>query len=270
LFSRQKSSGVDARRNMPAVPPGQRVYAIGDVHGCADELRQLLEAIDADHDRRGPATKTVILLGDLVNRGPDPARVVAYARDLLASGAGRLLKGNHEELFVLAARGDRHAARTLMSNGGAATLTSFGIAEEEIGKGSYRDLAALLQARIPRDVVAFLDAAEDKIAIGDYLFVHAGIRPGVPIAEQEGADLRWIRNEFLSSRAAHGAMIVHGHTISETIVEQENRIGVDTGAYRTGILTAIALEGAGRWFLSTGDGRKRTVAQGCPGAGAGA
>lgn len=253
LFSRQKSSGVDVPCPEPAVPPGHRVYAIGDVHGCADELSQLLDAIDADHDGRGPATKTVILLGDLVNRGPDSARVITCARDLLASGVGRLLKGNHEELFVLAARGDRHAARTLMSNGGAATLASFGFSEEEIHNGSYADLAALLQARIPRDVVAFLDAAEDKIAIGDYLFVHAGVRPGVPIAEQDGADLRWIRNEFLSSRAPHGAMIVHGHTIGETIVERENRIGVDTGAYRTGILTAIALEGADRWFLSTGN-----------------
>lgn len=253
LFLRQKSSDVDVPHHPPKVPPGQRVYAIGDVHGCADELDRLLEAIDADHDRRGPAMKTVILLGDLVNRGPDSARVIACARQLLASGVGRLLKGNHEELFVLAARGDHQAARTLMANGGAATLASFGFAEEEIGKGSYRDLAALLQARIPRDVVAFLDAGEDKIAIGDYLFVHAGVRPGVPIAEQEGADLRWIRNEFLSSRVGHGAMIVHGHTIGETIVERANRIGVDTGAYRTGILTAVALEGADRWFLSTGE-----------------
>jgi serine/threonine protein phosphatase 1 len=236
---------------MPAIPPGQRVYAIGDVHGCADQLRQLLRRIEEDHDRRPPAALSIILLGDLLNRGPDSARAISYAQDLVGSGVGRLLKGNHEEMFVLAARGDRQAVRALISNGGTATLTSFGFTKEEIERGNYADLANLLKARIPRDVVAFLDAGEDRIAIGDYLFVHAGIRPGVPLAEQRGADLRWIRNEFLDSQADHGAMIVHGHTIFESVVEQANRIGIDTGAFRTGVLTAIGLEGGQRWFLAT-------------------
>jgi serine/threonine protein phosphatase 1 len=249
---RRKSPCADTRIP-PAVPPGQRVYAIGDVHGCADELRRLLDMIEADHAARGPATSTVILLGDLVNRGPDSARVVDYARDLLALGVGRLIKGNHEELFVLAARGDRQAIRALMRNGGLATLTSFGLTEEDINRGNYHDLAALLKTRIPREIVTFLDAAESKIAIGGYLFVHAGIRPGVPLAEQQGADLRWIREEFLESKVPHGAMIVHGHTIEKTATEYDNRIGIDTGAYQTGILTAIGLEGAQRWFLSTAD-----------------
>lgn len=235
----------------PAVPPGQRVYAIGDVHGCADELRCLLDMIEADHAARGPAMRTVILLGDLVNRGPDSARAIGYARDLLSSGIGRLIKGNHEELFVLAARGDRQAVRALMRNGGLQTLASFGLAEEEINRGNYNDLAVLLKTRIPRDVVTLLDAAESKIAIGGYLFVHAGIRPGVPIAEQQGEDLRWIREVFLESRATHGLMIVHGHTIEKIATEYGNRIGIDTGAYQTGILTAIGLEGTERWFLAT-------------------
>lgn len=251
FFSRRRPI-ADQVRAAPVIPPGQRVYAIGDVHGCADELRQLLEMIAADHARRGSAKQTVILLGDLVNRGPDSARVIGYARELLASGSGRLLKGNHEEMFVLAARGDRQALRVLMNNGGLATLMSFGLTEEEINRGSYADLALLLKSRLPRDVVSLLDAAEDKIAIGDYLFVHAGIRPGLSIAEQQGADLRWIRGEFLSSRADHGAMIVHGHTIEKTVVECENRIGIDTGAYQSGVLSAIGLEGEQRWFLSTG------------------
>ena len=250
LFRRKAPSA--GTMTLPEVPPGQRVYAIGDVHGCADELRCLLDLIEADHAARGPATRTVILLGDLVNRGPDSARVIEYARGLLASGVGRLIKGNHEELFVLAARGDRQAIRALMRNGGLATLASFGLAEEDINRGNYNDLAALLKTRIPRDVVTLLDAAESKIAIGGYLFVHAGIRPGVPLAEQQGDDLRWIREEFLESKAPHGAMIVHGHTIAKTVAEYDNRIGIDTGAYRTGILTAIGLEGAQRWFLSTG------------------
>lgn len=235
----------------PAVPAGQRIYAIGDVHGCADQLEQLLDTIDADHERRGAAKRTVILLGDLLNRGPDPARVVEQARRLVASGEGRLVRGNHEELFVLASRGDHRATRILIANGGETTLTSFGLTAEEIASGNYHDLAALLKVRIGRDVLAFLETAEDKIHIGDYLFVHAGVRPGVPIAEQQSADLRWIRDEFLDSQDDHGAVVVHGHSIAETVVECENRIGIDTGAYRSGVLTAVGLEGTERWFLST-------------------
>jgi serine/threonine protein phosphatase 1 len=252
IFPSRKPASGSVSRPAPSIPPGQRVYAIGDVHGCAEQLRSLLDQIAADHAARGPATRTVILLGDLVNRGPDSAGAIDHARALIASGDGRVLKGNHEELFLLAARGDRHAARALIDNGGTATLTSFGFTPEEIGRGSFSDLAALMKTRIPREVVAFLDAGEDKIAIGDYLFVHAGIRPGVPIAEQAAGDLRWIRREFLESRADHGPMVVHGHTIVETAVECENRIGLDTGAYRSGRLTAIGLEGTERWFLSTG------------------
>ncbi|WBO20809.1 metallophosphoesterase [Sphingomonas abietis] len=249
-FLRRKAGHVEPT-SAPAIPPGERVYAIGDVHGCADELERLLDMIAQDHAARGPARQTVILLGDLVNRGPDSARAVQVARDLLASGTGRLVKGNHEELFILAGRGDRRAIRTLLAVGGLTTLASFGLTDEEIHGGNYHDLALLLKQRIPRDILAFLDAAEQKIAIGDYLFVHAGIRPGVPITEQNSADLRWIRDEFLTSQAAHGAMVVHGHTITETVAERENRIGIDTGAYQSGILTAIGLEGSARWFLST-------------------
>ncbi|SFR98848.1 metallophosphoesterase [Sphingomonas jatrophae] len=249
FFSSAKRAA--AERPAPAVPPGTRIYAIGDVHGCAEELRRLLDMIAADHEARGPATLTIILLGDLMNRGPDAAGAIEQARALVASGTGRLLKGNHEELFVKAARGDRASVRALMVNGGAATLASFGLEQAEVERGDYGDLAALLKARIPRDIVSFLDAGEDKIALGDYLFVHAGIRPGVPIAEQAGSDLRWIRREFLHSREGHGAVIVHGHTITDGVDEQDNRIGIDTGAYRSGILTAIGLEGTARWYLAT-------------------
>ena len=221
------------------------------MHGCAEQLEQLIALIARDHTERGPAEQTVILLGDLLNRGPDSARVVAQARALIGSGIGRLVKGNHEELFVLACQGDHRAARTLMDNGGSATLASFGLTQAEIDHGNYHDLAGLLKTRIARDVVGFLEQADEKIAIGDYLFVHAGVRPGIPIGEQKPADLRWIRHEFLASQASHGAMVVHGHSISEEPAELDNRIGIDTGAYRTGVLTAIGLEGTQRWFLST-------------------
>jgi serine/threonine protein phosphatase 1 len=251
-FLRRKQQSP-AAKPLPAIPPGERVYAIGDVHGCAAELDRLIVLIAADHEKRGPASQTIVLLGDLMNRGPDSAGVIRQARELVGSGLGRLIKGNHEELFVLASRGDHRAARTLMDNGGAATLASFGLTQQEIHGGNYHDLANLMKERIARDVVGFLERGEEKIRIGDYLFVHAGVRPGIPIGEQRAADLRWIRHEFLNSQAAHGAMIVHGHSISDEPSEQHNRIGIDTGAYRTGVLTAIGLEGTQRWFLSTAD-----------------
>lgn len=251
LFGRKP--GAPVNKALPAIPEGQRVYAIGDVHGCLEQLCRLLETIDQDHKKRGAAHQTTILLGDLLNRGPDSAGVVERARKLVETGIGRLIKGNHEELFVLASRGDHRATRTLMDNGGAITLRSFGLTQEEIDGGNYHELATLLKTRIPREAVGFLERAEDKILIGDYLFVHAGVRPGVPISQQQASDLRWIRHEFLGSQASHGAMVVHGHSITDEPAEHGNRIGIDTGAYRTGVLTAVGLEGTQRWFLSTGD-----------------
>lgn len=255
FLKRRKPAAPVAPRPMPSVPAGERVYAIGDVHGCADELATLLAMISEDHEARGPANLTVIFLGDLVNRGPDSARAVRLVRDLLASGTGRLIKGNHEEIFVSAARGHRQAVRTLLRNGGRATLTSFGIGEDDIDRGSYGDLSEILKRDIPREDISLLDAGEDKIAIGDYLFVHAGIRPGVSINQQESSDLRWIREEFVDSAEDHGAVIVHGHTICESVERRANRIGIDTGAYRSGVLTAIGLERDQQWFLATTPGR---------------
>ncbi|WP_156840045.1 metallophosphoesterase family protein [Novosphingobium aquimarinum] len=251
FLKRRKPAAPEAGRRSPTVPDGERVYAIGDVHGCADELATLLDMITKDHEARGPAKLTVIFLGDLVNRGPDSARAVRLVRDLLASGTGRLIKGNHEEIFVSAARGHRQAVRTLLRNGGRATLTSFGIAEDDIDRGSYGDLSEILKRDIPREDISLLDAGEDKIAIGDYLFVHAGVRPGISIAHQESSDLRWIREEFVESDKDHGALIVHGHTICESVDRRRNRIGIDTGAYRSGVLTAIGLESDQQWFLAT-------------------
>ena len=236
------------------VPLGQRVYAIGDVHGCARELDLLLAAIDADHRGRAAAHRQLVFVGDLIDRGPDSAKVVARVRELCAAGEARLLMGNHEELLLLAVGGDRQAARLFTDRGvgGIATLTSYGITEDEAMSGSFADLMVLMKDRLPADDLAFLARAEDQIAIGDYLFVHAGIRPDVPLAEQASKDLRWIRREFLDSRADHGIMVVHGHTVTEQAEIRANRIGIDTGAFATGQLTALGLENGDRWLLDTG------------------
>ena len=128
---------------------------------------------------------------------------------------------------------------------------SYGITERDAKLGTFQDLAELLVERVPSTDVDFPDAGEDLIRLGDYAFVHAGIRPGILLDQQRAKDMRRIRGEFLNSREDHSAVVVHGHTIFDTIDEQFNRIGIDTGAFATGILSAIAIEGDKRWFLST-------------------
>ena len=234
-----------------AVPAGTRVYAIGDIHGRRDLLDRLLAMIDEDDQARGPARTELIFLGDLVDRGPDSAGVVERLMALRGDRPVRFLMGNHEEVFLRAVEGDLRALRFLVRIGGRETLLSYGISAEEYRDLDYEELLALLQERVPPAHIAFLSAFENWIEVGDYLFVHAGLRPGVALEEQKTSDLCWIRDEFLSHREDFGKMVVHGHSITEEIDERSNRIGIDTGAFASGRLTAIGLEGDQRWYLST-------------------
>lgn len=232
------------------IPDGQRVYAMGDIHGCLDLFDQLLAQIDADDAARGPAETTLILLGDLVDRGPRSAQVVARARTLrAASPSFRVLAGNHEELLLLALKGEREALRLFARVGGRETALSYGVTPAAYDAADYPDLARLLQAAVPAEDIAFLQAAEDLIVIGDYAFVHAGIRPGVPLDAQKPSDLRWIRGDFLTCTRPLEKLVVHGHTISEEVEVTACRIGLDTGAYASGVLTAMGFEGDERWIL---------------------
>ena len=237
---------------MPRVPDEVRVYAIGDVHGCDLEFAQLISMIDADHARRTPKRQILILLGDLVDRGPDSAAVVERATKLRESGREvRLIAGNHEELLLNACGGDNTALRVFARNGGRETAISYGISPELYDAADFTELQSLLDSHVPKAHRDFLTDMEELIVIGDYAFVHAGIRPGVALADQRGEDLRWIRDRFLNHVGPHERFIVHGHTITEDVDEQDNRIGIDTGAYLNGRLTALGLEGDRRWFLNT-------------------
>lgn len=234
------------------VPDGLRVYAIGDIHGRLDLLDQLLFRIDADERARGGARSQLIFLGDLVDRGPDSAGVVQRCLELKESGrAVRFLLGNHEEVFLKALDGSLESLRFFVKIGGRATILSYGFTEDEYNGLDFDKLLTRLIERVPATHVAFLRSFENQIAIGDYLFVHAGIRPRVPLDEQSGGDLRWIRSEFLDYRGSHGPVVVHGHTICDDVQEKSNRIGIDTGAFASGRLTALGLEGGQRWYLST-------------------
>ena len=234
-----------------AVPDGMRIYAIGDIHGRRDLLDLLLAEIESDDGRRLPARTELIFLGDLVDRGPDSAGVVERLMALGEVRRARFLMGNHEEVLLRALGGDLRALRFLVRIGGRETLLSYGISPEQYRDLDYDALLPLLQAKVPREHVAFLSAFEKWIEIGDYLFVHAGLRPGVALEEQKMSDLCWIREDFLRHRDSFGKMVVHGHSISEEIDERPNRIGIDTGAFASGRLTAIGLEGDQRWYLST-------------------
>lgn len=231
-----------------------RIYAIGDIHGRLDLFEALLARIDADNAGRPPADVRLILLGDLIDRGPSSAGVIEKAMLLKRSSpAVSILMGNHEEVFLRAIEGDVRATRLLVRVGGRATLISYGFSEQEYQDLDYDGLTAQLAERVPAGHVAFIAKFEDVIELGDYVFVHAGIRPGVELAEQRVSDLRWIREEFLRHDGSHGCVIVHGHSISEEVDQRPNRIGIDTGAFASGRLTAIALEGGERWFLQTGE-----------------
>ena len=239
---------------LPRVPDGERVYAIGDIHGRIDLLNDILARIDADDAKRPPAQTHLILLGDLLNRGPASAEVIDRLVRLRNAAADvRVLMGNHEEVFLRGLDGNVPALRLLLKIGGAATLLSYGVTQEQYDTCNFSELLAVLDTLVPVSHRRFLAGLEDMIEIGDYLFVHAGIRPGMQFIEQVPADLRWMREPFLSSKADHGKVVVHGHNISIKPEIRANRIGIDTGAYVSGRLTALGLQGTEQWFLTTGE-----------------
>jgi len=239
------------RRSLPAIPDGQRVCAIGDIHGCLGIFGDLLEKIDADLAARPTAATQLVVLGDFIDRGPDSAALVDLLRAFDDDPSVTVLMGNHEAMAVEALRGDPDALGHWLAMGGDATLESWGVPPTLLYGGSEEDIAAAAGELVPPDVIDWLESRPLHAAIGDYLFVHAGIRPGVPMAEQDRRDLLWIRDGFLQSRSDHGAMVVHGHSVAEEVQQRSNRIGIDTGAYWTGRLTALCLEGQERWLITT-------------------
>lgn len=240
------------KRPLPAVPDGRRIYAIGDVHGRLDLFDALVAAIEDDDRNRPEAQTTIILLGDLVDRGPDSAGVIAHARTLQARREVRIIAGNHEEMF-LRSFDDSDTLRHFLRFGGRETLLSY-----PVDRATYDDLTieqarAMMRQVVPAADIAFLSSFEDSVEIGDYLFVHAGIRPGVDLSEQVTGDLRWIREPFLSHPGLHRWCVVHGHTITKEPELRASRIGIDTGAYMSGRLTALGLEGTERWLIQASD-----------------
>jgi serine/threonine protein phosphatase 1 len=231
------------------VAPGRRIYAVGDVHGCAGRLDVLHAQIVADLAARPTTEALLVHLGDFIDRGPDSAGVIAR----LAAGSPLpgvpmvALRGNHEQMMLDAMTGDPAALDHWRSNGGDAALRSWGIKRPKQDGAWPSELPAL--------DYAFLRALRLTHSIDGYLFVHAGVRPGIPLAAQTIEDLLWIRWSFLNSTGpllpeAPGIAVVHGHTPERKPSVTSNRIGVDTGAVRGGALTCAVLEGRTVGFLA--------------------
>lgn len=238
----------------PVTPEGWRAYAIGDVHGRLDLLDQMLAAIAADLEAKPAAKVALVMLGDLIDRGPDSSGVVERLRQFHDPRFKLVcLTGNHEEVLLRILAGERGLVQDWLLFGGAECLASYGADAALIGRLPERDALALIKRAIPANHAQFLSSFADTLRFGGYLFVHAGIRPGVPLEVQRQIDLRWIRGDFLDHVGQLDVMVVHGHTISPAVEERPHRIGIDTGAYRTNRLTALAVENDRRWFLSTAD-----------------
>lgn len=255
LFKKRPKS--EAARSDSAIPDGQRIYAIGDVHGRLDLLEQLMDCILADDRSREPADTQIIFLGDLIDRGPDSAGVLDYVRKLSNSGLRiRCLAGNHEEVLLSAIEEpSKENARFFYRIGGRETLISYGMSAHELEQIEWESLSDAIPALLPEAHVEFLQDMEDMIVVGDYAFVHAGINPALPLEKQQIKHLRWIREGFVDHDEAMEKIIVYGHTIAPDVVRGPSRIGIDTGAYKSGKLTALVLEGNEQRFLDTSDSR---------------
>jgi serine/threonine protein phosphatase 1 len=236
---------------LPRAPEGLRLYVIGDVHGCLDKLLSLELQIEIDA-RSANGDVRIVMLGDYVDRGPHSREVLNHIIQSQKSDGRMALCGNHD-FYLPYTRTHENEIVHWCRYGGIDTLFSYGIDIRRWDEGQIRTgtakLCADFQRLAPPEHRAFIDAMPRHVRFGDYLFVHAGLQPGLPLEKQKRRELLTIREPFLSSDADHGAVVVHGHTVSEQVDVRNNRIGIDTGAAYGGKLTALVLEGEERWLL---------------------
>jgi serine/threonine protein phosphatase 1 len=235
-----------------ALPAGVRVYAVGDIHGCSKLLDQLHELIAAD---AAPSTaeKRIVYLGDYVDRGPDSKGSIERLLHSVPAGLAPVyLKGNHDGA-LLDFLEDSESYRAWRNYGAPATLLSYGVRPPLYDSLEAFEAARIaLSGSIPLEHLQFLRNLELSFVLGDYVFVHAGLRPGIPIARQQEQDLLWIRDEFLSSGSTFEKFVVHGHSPVPNATRLRNRIPVDSGAYATGVLSCAVLEGESCRILEVG------------------
>jgi len=238
----------------PYLPPGQRIYCIGDIHGRLDLLLQLHQRVVQDAED-SEADKTLIYLGDYIDRGEHTREVIELLLEGSPEGFNTVhLLGNHEQTLLDFLQHPA-AVGSWLTFGGRATLHSYGVAVRPgYSRPDLHDLRDELADRLPPSHQQFYQGLKVMHQAGSYCFVHAGVRPGISLQEQRNEDLLWIREDFTRSTATHEHIVVHGHSINPEVEFLPNRIGIDTGAYQTGVLTCLVLEGTTQRLLQTNVG----------------
>lgn len=231
------------------IKKGLRVYAIGDIHGCVNELRKMIANIDAEQERSASKYK-IVFLGDYVDRGPANRDVIDYLIELKNSNRDTVfLRGNHDQKVLLFLKEPKRTGKDFLKWGGDATLRDYGIDVNDYD--TLKDVAAAFAKKLPKAHKDFLKNLEYSFCVNDYFFCHAGVRPGIALKEQTKHDLCWIRADFLDHEEPFEKVVIHGHTIVDEPEVKSNRINVDTCCYGTGRLTAVVLEGNTHQFLQT-------------------
>jgi serine/threonine protein phosphatase 1 len=236
----------------PQLPEGIRIYAFGDIHGRADLLKEMFTVIDRDLERNPVSRPIEVYHGDYIDRGPDSAQTLDLLIDRRQRRMTVFLKGNHEAYFLEVLR-DATRFEDWQQFGGLQTLMSYGIQPSFSADAvEQAELIQLLKNVLPEEHLQFLCSLQPSFVCGDYFFVHAGVRPGIPLNQQQESDLLWIRDEFLNSDANFGKFVVHGHTPVRQLDKRKNRINIDTGAYASGKLTLLRIEGSSMLACGTG------------------
>lgn len=232
---------VEVRK--PRLPDGIRIYAISDIHGCADLLLQMFAVIDRDLTTIGSRRAIHVFLGDYIDRGPSSRQTIDLLIERGRKHESVFLKGNHEA-FLFDVLKDPSRLQDWRQYGGLQTLTSYGLQPSlNPDAAEQKELIDRLALTIPQHQRHFFNNLRVRFVCGDFFFVHAGVRPGVALAKQKEEDLLWIRDEFLGSDLRFGKYIVHGHTPVRAPDMRPNRINIDTGAYATGNLTLLTIQG---------------------------
>lgn len=250
------------RSQPPKGTEGKCLYAIGDIHGCLEQLKVLLDVIEKDIQQNVDMPTVIVFLGDLIDRGPDSKGVLNLVRDIcgLSSKTFKVISllGNHEESLIQAFDGDPQVAENWIRHGGATTMASYGTKADGLSFMDADSIQHLVRKTIPGKDIAFLKTCNELAIFGDFILVHAGVDPAYKLADQRRNSLLWIREPFLShkTRLEGRYCVVHGHTISEQVYVSRARIGVDTGAYCNGKLSCVKIDGPHLSSFTTGDRSK--------------
>lgn len=238
--------GLDALRVLgrrPSIPAQLRIYAIGDIHGRLDLLNELLARISRDIERRPTARPLYVFLGDYIDRGPSSRDTIDRLIEHGKTHQSVFLKGNHE-LIAMKCLNDRTLLDHWLRLGGLETLVSYGVPAKIMADGrQIAEIQSVFHSSLPQSHFRFFRDLKNFFECGDFFFVHAGVKPNVELSRQKENDLLWIREEFLSSKDEFGKIIVHGHTPTLEIEVGPNRINIDTGAFATGRLSCLVMEG---------------------------